>query len=191
MSITRILLFSFVFFGCNSQNEIKNKSTLDTLSLPILKAQPIIVEKIEYKFIDQSAPIQSGGSAANYYFLIADTSNNYYDLQAKMYRFSELFNQKVDTLGRYFNHKKKKIIIPESDPDEVFAGEYLQRRDPSETISIEHLDSYSQKAKTKKMALVMGVYESKVKADSAFYSLAKTVPNAYLLYANVYIGCLH
>lgn len=86
---------------------------------------------------------------------------------------------------------RQKLILSESDEDEIYAGSYFPRRFPSENLSIEYLEFYDDKADSLTFALVSGIYETKSKADSALKAMKKFEPNAFLLKSRIYIGCMH
>lgn len=123
--------------------------------------------------------------------LIADTGKNYHLLDEQMYAISKRLQIPVDTLNRSYNAKKNLIALAEDDEDEQYAGDYAPRRFPSDYLSIEYLLVYRPDAGEKTMALVSGIYESRIQADSALRKLSSVHPGAFLLEANVFVGCIH
>ncbi len=128
---------------------------------------------------------------ATYYLVIADTATNYNILQQKMYSLSKLASIKVDTMGRYFNKKKNLICLPDNDKDEIYRGDYVSRRFPGKTLSIEYFDYYTDDTSPKNMALVAGIYDNKKSADSVVTNLKPFDYKAYTLQADIYVGCMH
>ena len=100
-------------------------------------------------------------------------------------------NVPIDTMGRSFNKAKNRITLPEDDEDEMYAGEYYPRRDPSRTLSLEYVDVYQRSADPRTIAVVAGLYAQPASADSALRALQKVAPQAFRLDGKVYIGCMH
>ena len=128
---------------------------------------------------------------ANYYVIVADTGLNYPKLNQQMKGLAQSLHMQIDTLGRYYNEKEDLISLPKDDEDEIYAGEYFPRRQVSESLSLEYLNYYSEKAGQKTIALVTGMYADPKGADSAFVALKRFNPKAFKLYSKVYIGCMH
>ena len=68
------------------------------------------------------------------FVVIADTSQNYYDLRSEMFVLSEKLDLQIDTLGRGYDAAKDLIALPIDDADELYAGDHFPRRYPSETL---------------------------------------------------------
>jgi hypothetical protein len=128
---------------------------------------------------------------AIYYLAIADTGNDYYRLDEKMYSLNKSLKLEIDTMNRYYNTKKQRIVLNDNDEDELYRGEYFPRRFPAESLSLEYLDTYNEQATPSTIALVAGVYENKQLADSMLSILKPYASGAYTLQAKVYIGCMH
>ncbi|MFP9097890.1 hypothetical protein ACLI09_02450 [Flavobacterium sp. RHBU_24] len=141
--------------------------------------------------IDSEPPTDAGGDYQTMYIIVADTSNNYYELHKQMFALHTSLKQEIDTMGRYYDKKLGKIILPEDDEDDIYAGEYYPRRYASSSLSLEYLEMYSDKASVKTIALVAGIYESEKRADSAFALLKEKAPKAFRLKSEVYMGCMH
>ena len=125
------------------------------------------------------------------YIVVADTSASYYPLHKKMFALHTLLKQEIDTMGRYYDKKLDKIVLPEDDEDEMYAGDYFPRRYASSALSLEYLNMYSDTAPEKTIALVTGIYASEKSADSAVVILKQKAPKAFALKAEVYMGCMH
>lgn len=128
---------------------------------------------------------------ATYYVIIADTSLDYNFLHTKMFILNKELNISIDTMGRYFNKDKNRIVLPENDTDKMYAGEYYPRRDPSANLSLEYLSFYNSQAGEKTIALVAGIYETQKSADSALIVLKNKEKKTFRLKANIFIGCMH
>lgn len=129
---------------------------------------------------------------ATYYVVIADTGRDYYVLDKKMYKIASVMKSKVDTMNRYYNTEKNRIVLPDDDEDEVYAGEYFPRRFTSDVLSIEYMDQYdTSEGAGSIMALVTGVYETQTSADSLSRALDKAGFKSRVVKAEMYIGCMH
>lgn len=128
---------------------------------------------------------------ATYFVVVADTSRSYPALRRRMLGLSRQYAVPVDTLGRYFNAQKNRIILPENDEDEMYAGEYYPRRYPSHTLSLEYLNEYQEPAGAQTMALVTGIYEKEASADSALAVLGQADTKVFKLKSRIYVGCMH
>ena len=94
-------------------------------------------------------------------------------------------------MGRYYNKTKDLIVLPEDDEDEIYAGTYFPRRFPSENLSLEYLTFYQSQSREKTIALVTGIYETEISADSALTVLRMTESKVFKIKADIYVGCLH
>jgi hypothetical protein len=138
--------------------------------------------------------IDDGDNASDYqtmYVVVADTSAVYYPLHEKMFALHTSLKQEIDTMGRYYDKKLDKIVLPLDDEDDIYAGDYYPRRYASSALSLEYLSMYSDTASPKTMALVTGIYESEKSADSAFVIVKQKAPKAFTLKAKIYMGCMH
>ena len=126
-----------------------------------------------------------------YFVVIADTGQEYYTLHQEMTDLNRQLQLPIDTMRRSYDPAKNLIALPEDDEDEMYAGDYFPRRYPSENLSLEYLNVYKDAAGENTIALVTGIYETSKSADSARALLQKTIPGAFVLKADVYIGCMH
>jgi hypothetical protein len=128
---------------------------------------------------------------ANYFLVIAGKGDEYGPLQDLMKNISNSTGITIDTMGRYYDAAKKRIVLPEDDEDEMYAGDYFPRRFPSEELSIEHLSFYQSGAGEYTMILVAGIFEESASADSVLRIINAFNPDAFVLESKVYIGCMH
>ena len=126
-----------------------------------------------------------------YFIVIADTSPDYYSLQAKMFMLNKKLGIPIDTMGRYYNASKDLIALPDDDEDEIFAGDYAPRRFPSVNLSLEYLGFYTDHLMQKTIALVTGIYETEKSADSAVSVLKQYEKNSFKEKSLIYTGCIH
>jgi len=126
-----------------------------------------------------------------YYVVIADTGLSYYNLRNRMFLLQQEIKNPIDTMGRGYSEAKNLIALPDEDEDEIYRGQYFPRRFPSNTLSLEYLNSYNKAASDKTIALVAGIYERKNSADSALGYVRKYIKEAFTLKAEIYVGCIH
>lgn len=193
-SYISILLIVF-FASCNSTNTKKDEIIQKTKQIetePInnsvsdeVRDNNIIEEEVsrdklwEYDNID------------TFFVVIADTSLNYFHLQNKMYKLTSKLSIPIDTMGRYYNTEKNLIVLPDDDDDEMYAGAYYPRRFPSEHLSLEYFIVYQNSTSDSTIALLTGIYETELKADSALKVLQSFENNSFKIKAGIYIGCMH
>lgn len=161
--------------GLKSKNIANGKST--TIEIPLVNKTKI-EDTLNYDF-------------ALYYVVVADTSLDYYYLQKKMFNLNTKLQIPIDTLGRYYNKTKNRIVLPDNDEDEIYAGDYYPRRDVADYLSLEYMGIYKTKTRNNNIAIVTGIYEEEKKADSALIAIKNIEKKAFKIKANVYVGCLH
>lgn len=128
---------------------------------------------------------------ATYFIIVVDTNNNYYHLHKKMIDLNKIFNIPIDTMDRSFNKVKNLIALSDNHEDEIYAGDYFPRRFPSENLSLEYLSFYQRQSGEKTIALVAGIYESEISADSSLSFLQKTEKRVFKIKTDMYVGCVH
>lgn len=115
-----------------------------------------------------------------YYVVIADTSESYWELRATMFRFHEKSGLEIDTLNRYFNTQRGKLILKEDDPNELYRGAYKPRKRPSKTLSIEYLDTYNGPVNSTAMACMVGMFEKPRQAKRLVRKWRREFPKIYM-----------
>ncbi len=127
------------------------------------------------------------------YIVVADSSNNYFDLREKMFDLSDKLSIKIDTMGRGYNKTKDLICFPDNHEDEIYAGDYFPRRYPSVNLSLEYLDYYlkGKKPTGGTILLITSISDNKKKADKELKKVRKYEPHAYIFNAKIYMGCMH
>jgi len=128
---------------------------------------------------------------AEYYVVITDTGKNYYQLKEKMENIHQALNMTIDTMDRHYNKAKDLIALPDDDTDEIYAGEYYPRREPSDFLSLEYMTFYNQASFKNTIALIAGIYKNKSSADSALKVLKPVQSNAFAIKSSIYVGCMH
>ena len=178
------LLLVLILFSCRQKVEVK----IPEQQQKVTYTPSMVIHKPKE---DTTTITNEVEEYADYYIIIADTGSNYAKLNKKMFQLKDIMSLEIDTLGRYYNKKKNLIALPDNADDELYAGDYFSRRNPSESLSLEYLDAYKHGAKKKQIALVSGIYEDQTSADSALLILKKTMSKAFKLKSHLYIGCMH
>lgn len=127
------------------------------------------------------------------FVVVADTSQNYYELRSEMFILSEKLDLQIDTMGRGFDQEQKLIALPHDDEDEIYAGDYLPRRSPSGTLSLEYLRVYTEGSASSDgtIALVAAITPDRAEADQLLAKVKPIAKDAYILPSRIYMGCMH
>lgn len=125
------------------------------------------------------------------YLTIADTGLSYYKLRAEMFVIHVKLGWVIDTMERYYNTQKDEIVLSDTADDEIYRGEYFERRFTSQSMSLEYFRVYNDSSTSKNIALVCGLYETQKSADSLLSILKPNVPHAFVQKARLYMGCEH
>ena len=96
--------------------------------------------------------------------------------------------------------KKRGLILPDNDPDTIYAGSYVLRRtnttrvrgqgDETEYISIERSDAYPG-LKPGCYLIVGGIYDDARGAAKALARFKPAVAGASVRKTRIYMGCMH
>ncbi|MFN4247804.1 MAG: hypothetical protein ACK4EY_08765 [Flavipsychrobacter sp.] len=171
---------------CSCGNSTKNNNSAKNTAVTVPTTDTLAVKDSVY-----NDPNTTSDDYANYYLVVADTGTDYYTMDAAMYRLAKQSHMDIDTLNRYYNAKKKKIVLREDDADEAYAGEYISVRFPNTNFSIEYLDSYTIQARKGTMCILAGIYETQQAADSVLRIIKPNSPKAFTMKSKIYIGCIH
>ena len=128
------------------------------------------------------------------YFLILGKSKFY----NKVYRQAQsisLASQTPFSLRNHIYDRKKGLILPENDPDEVYAGAYLERIfhtdwNDNPYISIEKSDAYPNLIQGYYI-IVAGIYSDVASAEKDLKRYLSLAPQATIQQTEVYLGCRH
>ncbi len=182
----RYIPFLLIAFICSCGNTQNSNDAKDTIAVV-----PIRTDTVQAQDSSYNDPNTTSDDYANYYLVIADTGTDYNSLDAAMYLLAKQTGLQVDTLNKYYNPQKKKIVLREDDDDEAYAGEYISVRFPTTTMSMEYLDSYTIQAREKTMCILAGIYETQQAADSVLRIVKPNAPKAFTMKSKIYIGCIH
>lgn len=188
-----LLICIFSFTSCKKVNEKVVKTA--------------VVDSTNHEPILNDTVIESEDVVSDYelnYVVCVSESDDYNTLKNIAVETSELLKIKFDTLDRYYNTSKKKIIVPENIEDEMWAGEYLFRRYGDDFVSIEmksvYIDTLTEKDEIKakefnqdstKMFVCAGLFKNKQSADSLLKILKPKYDDAQIIPSNIYVGCMH
>lgn len=128
---------------------------------------------------------------AYYYLVIADSGKSYSVLEKQMHSIHQATKLEIDLMGRSYNAQKDLICLADDDPDEIYRGEYFPRRYPTETMSIEYFNFFIPSSTEKNMILLTGIFENKEAAKKQKERILSAAPRAFIVYAPVYVGCMH
>ncbi|AYL98852.1 hypothetical protein [Mucilaginibacter celer] len=191
MKIYHLILLTVLLAACKAKPAKIAQDTSKVKTGKVLSASYKASSKVVSAAADTTNIAEQLDAFANYYVVIADTGSNYYQLKDKMLELSKNTGIEIDTMDRYYDKKKDLIKLPDNYPeDDIFAGDYFMRRNPSETLSLEYLDSYKDNSGKKMIALVSGIYQNKASADSALVVLQPS-KTAFAIKSKIYVGCLH
>lgn len=179
-SFLGLICVLLIWCSCNSSTQTKT-TTLTSDSLPIEKNDSYVATSNHDELTE----------TAIFYIVVNDTGLDYYQLRKQLFEIHDKNGQEIDTLGRYYNPSKKLIVLPDTDDDELYRGDYYPRRFPSKSLSLEYLTLYTPDALDKTIALVSGIYDNKLQADSAKNAFLTYQPKTFVVQANMYVGCLH
>lgn len=182
------LFTGMIILSCNAKkttSEEQKNSANETYTPLIMKPTNVVEDNV--KLSDDTTDY----NYANYTVVIADTGTNYNQLKRQMLILKEKLKVDVDTLGRYYDSRKKKIVLPQNSSDEIYAGDYFPRRTVSSTLSLEYLSVYKLDSRQQTIAIVTGIFDDGKLADSALKVAKKVNPNAFKVNSKLYVGCMH
>jgi len=185
------ILFSFIFISillsaCTSKRakEINDTAKEDESLVRVVDSSHVLIDDAEMDSSEFS-------ETQLLYVVIVDTASNYDELYKRLSEINKKFDLPIDLMDRSFNEKKNLIALSEKSDDDVFAGEYLPRRFPSTSLSLEYLSFYDEEFHPKTIAIVAGIFAVKEEAEQLLNKLQKEYSNAYILNSEIYLGCIH
>lgn len=190
MKVLYLLLIACLLAACKSKPAKVNADSSKIKPVKILSASYKTSSAVKPTANDTSETDDMANQYEDYYIVVADTGISYYSLRDKMFELNKSSGIPIDTMDRHYNKAKDLIALPDNYDDDIYAGEYYPRREPSNTLSLEYLDTYKPGSGQKTIALVTGIYETKASADSALIAINKS-ETAFAFKSKVYIGCMH
>lgn len=127
------------------------------------------------------------------YIVVADTSMDYYALRTKMIILGDSLNKEIDTLGRGYESSRNLICLPDDDEDDIYAGQYLPRRYPSESLSLEYLNYYYDGGipQSGTIALITLITGDPDLAERERTMISRFVDHPFIVFSKIYMGCMH
>lgn len=177
-------LFYLGFFASCSNNSVGGPAVLTDSLYDAPSFQPL-------DSIDSISAEMTAAEMQNVWVLILDTSLNYQELDAKMYNWSSTIAWSIDTMERSYNVEKKELVLSEKSEDELYRGAYFPRRYGVESLSIEYLNTYTEKTRNNTFALVAGIYDAATEANKAWAKCIKVSQRSFVLPCQLYMGCMH
>lgn len=187
-NIIFLLFISFTTIACNTSNTESSSTFKDTTDFAYY-------ESVKYDEYSESE--------IRYVINVAQ-GLNYDSLKQIAQDVSMLLHWPLDSLDRYFNINRRKIIVPENSEDEVWAGEYIFRRYGDDFVSVEMMNAYidtetEKNAKAKdlfyndslQMFVCAGIFEDINAAKSVLSKVQSLFPKAQLIKTEMYMGCMH
>ena len=187
--LLQILLFLTVVSCGETQSYVKTSDKTDSSKTYLAPIMAVVlgVRSSQEPFQEQLEE----GETQTCYVVVAGTGLYYLELREQMLGYQNTLGQQIDTMERTYDKAKNLIALPDNHEDEIYAGDYLPRRYPSSTLSLEYLQFYQEAASEKSIAVVTGIYERKESADSALIILRKINPKTFVVKSDIYMGCIH
>lgn len=183
-----ILLSAGLISSCNNKSNDPGQVTVQE---EIKDSAAALEEYAHDHMEDKDSSAENDSEIETLYLVIADTGRNYFELLDNMLALKSEFGMTIDSMDRYYDRKKNKIILPANHEDELYAGQYFPRRFPSTCLSVEYLETYKPGSDKNTMAVVAGIFEKEKSADSSLNAIRKTDKDAFKLKAEIFLGCAH
>lgn len=178
MALTITIL---AFIGCKEETDAEDSAAITT-------------DSTTYKTSAKDTGVKGQTSEeemVDYYVLCLEKSNNYNYLDSLMLAAGPKTNLPIDTMNRYYNKKKKMIVLSDKDEDEMYRGEYAPRRFTGSFISIESYSYYQTEADQSMMCLIGGLFDKKEDAELLLNEIKETFPHSEVFHTRLYNGCIH
>jgi hypothetical protein len=192
MKNTPFIIFSALLFFCACQPNNSGVKTVvhsDSIKDSILNTDSGENEFPEYEL---------------YYVVNVVEGYNYDSLRQIAKEVSRFITYRYDSLDRYYNYKRKKIVYPDNYEDEIYAGDYLFRRYSDSIVSLEMRNAYADTATEKneaaherfyadstKLFVFADMFASKAEAEQLAARLKQKFKHTTLIPANIFMGCMH
>ena len=131
------------------------------------------------------------------FVLILGSFKSFHEAHKQALAISQASKVPFSLRGMIFD-KRRGLILPDNDEDEIYAGSYVHRRyntarlhaKETEYISIERSDAYPTFA-PKLYIVVGGIYNDSKASRSAVDRFKPIVPDVYAKKTKIYMGCIH
>lgn len=189
-----ICLIPFILTACTSESEKKTTQN-EHGKTEATNSNDSVINESEHDNLEDYE--------LNYVISIA-SGYNYDSLRRIAIEASSFLEYKFDTLDRYYNPQKRRIVLPDNYEDDVYAGEYYFRRDPGEFISIEmqaaYIDTLLEKNKVEsdkfytdslKMFVFASMFTDKNACLKLYNKLKPRYSQTKIITTNIFLGCMH
>ena len=195
-----IVGFLAVLFSCRSNSDKETEAlTNDTLATTIV-ANSDTLSQDTASIANEDVELSDENQL--FYIVSIAEESNYGNLRAIAVKASQFLKFRFDTLERYFNPTKHRIVLPDNHPDDIYAGDYYLRRYDDGFVSIEMRNAYKDTllkgdaevkfySDTTKMFVFAAMYGEKKQADSLVNSLKKQFKTTKIITTYIYMGCMH
>ena len=183
-------------FSCGSKEEVGVVNpNFDTMAIA-----NVLVDSVATQ---DSTNEGSDGEYQLNYIVAVEEGTNYFNLRSTALKVCKTLNVRFDTLERYYNPIKQRIVLPDDNQDDIYAGGYILRRYDDGFVSIEMRNAYvdinlkdeaQQNAfykDTTKMFVFAAMSGNRVEADSIAKLLKKQFTGTKIIASKLYMGCMH
>ncbi|MBX7158444.1 MAG: hypothetical protein K1X66_08685 [Verrucomicrobiae bacterium] len=130
-----------------------------------------------------------------YYLVILGNYRDFHEANRQAKNMSKISHTPF-SLRNHIYDEKRGLILPDNDPDESYAGDYLLRRDNldyethQEYLSIEKSEAYPGLAQSHYIILA-GIYKDRADAQKSLKYYQPITSKAYIKKTKIYMGCIH
>jgi len=197
----RTSVIVFIVLALNSCGTHEEK-TVPSISMEKFTPPVIAVDSSGKDTVVDGGDGQTGEAMQLYHIVCVEEGDDYNSLHKTALNVSKFLKFKFDSLERYYNPIKKRVVLPDNHPDEIYAGEYFFRRNGDDFVSIEMRNYYRDislkddghdffYSDTTKMFVFAAMFGEKKQADSLVNILKKQFKTTKIIASNIYMGCMH
>jgi hypothetical protein len=192
----KIFISFIIFVPLISCTNISDKKNADATITDSISANALQVQSDSNTVTDNEYVLN--------YVVSVEGGNNYDSLREIALHTCDLLKCKFDTLDRYYNPLRRKIVLPDNYEDDVWAGEYIFRRHGEDFVSVEMQYAYISILTAKnetasevfykdtlKMFVFAGLFGNKKAADSLLGIIKPKYKNATIIPTEIFMGCMH
>ena len=167
----KIFISFIIFVPLISCTNISDKKNADATVIDSISTNALQVQSDSNTIVDSEYALN--------YVVSVESGYNYDSLREIARHTCDLLKCKFDTLDRYYNPLKRKIVLPDNYEDDIWAGEYIFRRHGEDFVSVEMQHAYIDISMAKdetaaevfykdtlKMFVFAGLFGNKKAADS-------------------------
>ncbi|MEZ5405079.1 MAG: hypothetical protein R3F23_02540 [Verrucomicrobiia bacterium] len=130
-----------------------------------------------------------------YYLVVLGNYHDFHEANRQTKNISKISHTPF-SLRNHIYDEKRGLILPDNDPDESYAGDYLLRRDNldyethQEYLSIEKSEAYPGLVPNHYIILA-GIYKNQADAQKSLKRYQPVASKAYIQKTKIYMGCIH